>query len=166
MKNRYVFPIFNNKNELIGFSGRTLVTGYNIPKWKHIGTKSNWCYPLKWNINLLKSSKEVILIESIGDMLSLWDKGIKNTIVTFGISISRSIIEFLLRIDAQKIIIAFNNDEDNNLVGNEAADKEKFHLSKYFDPHQIILAIPDYKDFGEMDEIQINLWKKKFQIQN
>ena len=166
MKNRYVFPIFDEHDELIGFSGRLLDINMNLPKWKHIGAKSNWCYPLKWNYNLLLKLKEVILIESIGDMLALWEAGVKNTIVTFGIGISHSIIEFLLRIDAQRILISFNNDEQNNLVGNDAADKERRHLMKYFDDSQIIIAIPDYKDFGEMDGEQINLWKSKFQIQN
>lgn len=164
MKNRYVFPIFNEKDELVGFSGRILYQDSIAPKWKHIGSKSNWCYPLKWNKELLSRLQEVVLVESIGDMLSLWNAGVQNTIVTFGISISNSIIEFLLKIDAQRILLAFNNDEDNNLVGNDAAEKELLHLTHYFDREQIVLALPDYKDFGEMDSNQINLWTTKFNV--
>lgn len=166
MCNRYVFPIFGEKNELIGFSGRMLNNNPDYPKWKHLGAKSNWCYPLKWNNEILRTKREVILVESIGDMLALWEAGIKNTLVTFGLDISNNIIAFLLRIDVQKIFIAFNNDEGNNLVGNKAAHEGKLYLTHHFDPEQIIVTIPNQKDFGEMNEEQINIWKNKFQIQS
>jgi hypothetical protein len=45
MKNRYVFPIFNSKKEIVGFSGRD-VTNTSKIKWKHLGDKSSWCYPV------------------------------------------------------------------------------------------------------------------------
>jgi hypothetical protein len=42
MKNRYVFPIYDYKKNLVGVSGRDLVNDPNSkrPKWKHIGDKS------------------------------------------------------------------------------------------------------------------------------
>ena len=43
--------------------------------------------------------KELILIESIGDMLSLWSAGIKNTLVIFGLNLSPSLIGALIKID-------------------------------------------------------------------
>jgi hypothetical protein len=159
---RYVFPVFNSKDELVGFSGRRLNDNSDYPKWKHIGPKSTWCYPLKWNQDFLYDSKEAILVESIGDMLALWDAGIKNVIVTFGVDISVKIVELLLRMDAQRILIAFNNDEENNLVGNQAAVDGKKFLLNHFDSSQVVVAIPTQKDFGEMDNEQITLWKNKF----
>ena len=162
MKNRYVFPVFDEKDYLVGFSGRSLVDNPDFPRWKHLGAKSTWTYPLRWNKEILFYKKEVILLESLGDMLKLWDVGIKNTLVTFGVAISKSIIELLLRIDARKILIAFNNDVGNNLIGNDAADEGRLDLLKYFDEQQVITAIPDFKDFGEMNREQIDLWKTKF----
>jgi hypothetical protein len=90
MKNRYVFPILNSKKDIVGFSGRDLNSQSKI-KWKHLGEKINWCYPLFLNIDEIQTSKEVFLVESIGDCLSLWESGIKNTIVTFGLEVSLSI---------------------------------------------------------------------------
>lgn len=162
MKSRYVFPILDEQDELIGFSGRDLRQESDAPKWKHIGAKSNWCYPLRWNKHIITQKREAILVESIGDMLSLWDAGVRNTLVTFGISISKTIIEFLLRIDAQRILVSFNNDEEKNLVGNEAATKERRRLLQYFDDSQVVIAIPSYKDFGEMNREQIQSWMKHF----
>lgn len=160
MKNRYVFPIFNSKNELIGFSGRDITNQSKI-KWKHLGEKVNWCYPAFLNIENIKNKKEVFLIESIGDCLSLWDANIKNTIVTFGLEVSISILNFLLKIDPDKIYISFNNDIEKNNAGNFAADKAKNKLLRYFDPKQIEIKLPLKKDFNEMSVDEINTWAKK-----
>ena len=160
MAYRYVFPIFNDREDLVGFSGRRLNENENFAKWKHLGKKTGWLYPIKWNAHIIMEKKEVILVESIGDMLSLWEAGIKNTLVTFGVNVSPKIIEFLLKIDAQKIIIAFNNDSDNKSVGNFAAEEAKLKLMNFFDERQITIAIPESKDFGVMSIEQIDLWKK------
>lgn len=166
MKYRYVFPIFNERDDLIGFSGRSLLNYTTMPKWKHIGARNNWCYPLKWNLKHIDKHQEVILVESIGDMLSLWEAGIYNAVVTFGVTISPAVIKFLLKTDIKRILVAFNNDSNNNMVGNDAADEQSIRLRQFFDPDQIVVAVPDAKDFGEMDKGQIDLWKNKFQVQS
>jgi hypothetical protein len=160
MKNRYVFPIFNSKEEIVGFSGRD-VTNESKIKWKHLGDKSNWCYPTYLNLDYLKENKEIYLIESIGDCLSLWDAGIKNTIVTFGLEISTSILNLLLKIDPNKIYISFNNDIAKNNAGNNAAEKAINKLLRYFDRKQLEIKLPSKKDFGEMSFEEIKAWKIK-----
>jgi len=163
MKDRYVFPICNYKKELIGVSGRSLVD--RNPKWKHIGEKSQWKYPLQLNNKILRKEKKAILVESIGDMLALWDYGIENTIVTFGLDVSVSVVSYLIRIDVDDIFIAFNNDQDKNSAGNEAAEKARSRLSRHFDPEQIHVAVPQgSSDFGEMDKEEILGWKKKYYL--
>jgi hypothetical protein len=58
MKNRYVFPIFNLKNNIIGFSGRD-TTNISKIKWKHLGEKSDFLYPLFLNDTHIKTKKEI-----------------------------------------------------------------------------------------------------------
>ncbi len=169
MKDRYVFPILNYTGELVGVSGRYLYdlpAGSSKPKWKHIGDKSEWKYPLQINNKICRQEKSVVLVESIGDMLSLWDAGVKNTMVTFGLDIGAAVVSYLLRIDADKIFISFNNDEGKNSAGNNAALKAANKLSRYFDQDQIRLAVPEQKmlDFGDMTKEQIDLWKKKYYL--
>lgn len=159
MANRYVFPIFNSQDELVGFCGRSLSKCPEI-KWKILGAKSNWCYPLKINKSIIAESGEVILLESLGDFLSLWEAGIKNSIVCFGVEVSSTIISSLIKLDVKKIILGFNNDIGNNEVGNKAAQRAKDKLSSYFDEDQIQIALPVKKDFGEMSHDEIILWKK------
>ena len=120
MYNRYTFPVFDNKDNIIGFSGRD-VSPFSLegrPKWKHIGDKKEWVYPLKVNVEDIKKCKKIILLESIGDMLALRENGINNSIVTFGLNISAKIIYILIALNPDKIVIAFNNDSDNNVAGN------------------------------------------------
>lgn len=163
MRNRYVFPIFNERNELVGFSGRYIYKSPYVVKWKHIGAKSNWIFPLIHSQEILKQ-KKVILVESIGDMLSLHDAGIKNVLVTFGVTLSGAVVKHLLKMDLEKIFIALNNDSLNNSVGNKAAETFKGGLSNYFDSEQIQISLPSKNDFGVMNRDEINLWKQNNQI--
>ena len=162
LKDRYVFPIFNRKKELVGFAGRDIkdTPSPNRPKWKHIGDKSKWKYPLQSNLNILQELKEVIIVESIGDMLALWESGVKNTIVTFGVSISVELLNLFIKLNMNKMIISFNNDSSNNSVGNIAADKAENKLLKYFNRQQVLVKLPPRNDFGDMSVEEILLWKK------
>lgn len=162
MANRYVFPIFNSKDEIVGLSGRDLVHDKNSkrPKWKHLGDKGEWKYPLKANYDILTKCGEVILVESIGDMLALWDAGVKNAIVTFGLDISLPLLNLLIKLDPNKIYLSFNNDAENNFAGNSAATKAHKKLSKYFSPKQLEIRLPFKKDFGEMTNEEISIWNQ------
>jgi len=157
MKNRYVFPIFDIKNNLIGFSGRDITNKSNI-KWKHLGEKNDFLYPLFLNDNYIQNKKEVILVESIGDMLNLWQNGVKNVLVTFGTNLSLSILNYCLKIDVQKIYISLNDDSHKNKAGNIGAEKIKSRLKRYFDEKQLTIKLPFKKDFGEMSSEQIQEW--------
>lgn len=157
MKDRYVLPIFNSKKQIVGFTGRDLI-GNKKAKWKHLGDKSKWVYPLFFNKDHVLKAKSIILVESVGDMLSLWQAGVKNTAVTFGLDINNALLNLFIRMDLDKIYISFNNDE--NQAGNQAAKKLYFKLIKFFDKEQILIALPTKNDFGEMNEEEIKEWLK------
>jgi hypothetical protein len=157
MKDRYVLPIFNSKKQIVGFTGRDL-TGTKKAKWKHLGDKSKWVYPLYFNKKEVLNAKSVILVESVGDMLSLWQSGVKNSAVTFGLDINNSLLNLFIRMDLDTIYISFNNDE--NQAGNQAAKKLYFKLLKFFDKNQIKVALPTKNDFGEMNKDEIQQWLK------
>jgi DNA primase len=157
MKNRYVFPIFDPKKNIIGFSGRDTTNTSSI-KWKHLGEKNNFLYPIFLNDAFIKESKEVFLVESIGDMLNLWQNNIKNVIVLFGVNLSLPILNYCLKMDIKKIFISLNNDSKNNNVGNIAAEKIFVKLKRYFDENQLKIKLPSKKDFGEMTAEEIKSW--------
>jgi len=169
MANRYVFPIFNKKQQVVGFSGRDLKpekkenSKFVRPKWKHIGDKSKWNYPLLNNVKIIRKQKSIIVVESIGDMLSLWENNIKNTIVSFGVILSPNMLGTLMRMDPDEIFISFNDDSSNSSAGNEAARVAKKKLLQFFDEDQITIKLPEgYNDFNEMHLHKPALIKKFF----
>ena len=160
MANRYVFPIFNSLDEVVGFTGRYLKdipANSKIPKWKHVGGTSGWCFPLKHNKKHIFKNKSVILVERVGDTLALRNAGIYNSMVTFGLTVSKAVTLVLLRMDVQQIFISFNNDFENN-AGNRAAEEAKKQLLKHFDSEQVKVSLPFKNDFGDMNVSEINQW--------
>ena len=166
MANRYVFPILDEKQKLIGVTGRYTknITSKRMPKWLHKGKVSEWNYPFQLNKEIITEKKEIIMVESIGDMLALWDCGIKNILVVFGLNLSPKMISLLIKADPRIVYIAFNNDSLDNSAGNEAAEKVRNKISKYFDINQVKLALPNKNDFGEMNKEEILGWKKQYGV--
>ena len=156
MYRRMVFPIYNREKQIIGFSGRKVDDNNNYPKWKHIGKRNSWVYPafnLKTEVaESIIEKQEVILVESIGDALALYEQGIKNILVIFGLSVNSNIISYLSGMPINRIIISTNNDdhsEDNR--GFIAAIKNYLKLSQYFDLNILSVKFPPkpYNDFGD-----------------
>lgn len=170
LKNRYTWPIKNYKNEIVGFSGRTLDN--SKLKYMHFGSKSDWCWPAFLNAKIINKCKSVILVESAMDVLYMWDNGIKNVICLFGTDLSLSVLNFLLKCNVEKIIISTNNEPDNVIkntnigIGNHAAEKIKGRLLRYFDSKSIIVKLPQgytnhdikAKDFCDMEKESLNKW--------
>ena len=91
-------------------------------------------------------------------MLALWNAGVENVVVTFGLTVSKAVTTLLIKLDVRKIFISFNNDGTEHSAGNRAARvaAEKLHL--HFDPDQIEVALPSKNDFGDMSEAEIKQW--------
>ena len=164
MAGRYVFPIFDEEKRILGFSGRSTFPNNDI-KWKHIGKRSNWSYPLFLTSEHIKQKKECIIVESLGDGLSLWQAGIKNFIISFGLNSLEHICYTLVKLDPEKIIIAFNNDlldgKKTTGAGNLAATKFKKQLTAFFTKEQIEIRLPTKNDFGEMESEEIEEWNNQ-----
>lgn len=144
MKNRYVFPIFNEKKQICGLSGRAL--GDAPAKWKHLGTKKTWIWPRGNNI---KETSRAILVESVGCILSLWYAGIRDCLCIFGIKLSPAVLNYLISLNTSKIIVATNYEPENNNIGNRAAKEISEKLSKFFDNVEVRIPSP-YKDVNDM----------------
>lgn len=162
---RMVFPIFNDEGLIHGFSGRHILWKKESPfaKWKNICQKSNWLYPF-YTVpecqEAVLSSKELILIESIGDSMALFENDIKNHLVNFGLGISGVITSQLIKLDLETITIATNNDfEKTDKLGNRglnAAINTMMKLSAIFPLEILQIKLPLANDFGDMHQQKMN----------
>lgn len=159
LNNRFVFPIYDENSQLVGIAGRDLFEKSERPKWKIIGRGTNFIYPFHITGQEIEKTGQVVLVESIGDGLALYEAGIKNFLVLFGTNISKKVILYLIRQNVQSIIIATNNDEKAvKNWGMDAASKIHKTLLKYFDGSKIEIRLPLKNDFGEMSKEEIRLW--------
>lgn len=160
LKNRYVFPVYDGRKRLIGLFGRDVTSNPNVPKYKILGPKKEFRWPLFLNHSIVQESGAVILVESPACILKLWDCGIKNAVCLFGVDISCNLISLLVRYNLKNIIIATNNEPDNNNIGNKAAEEIKDRLLEWFDPKCVKIKLPTKKDFAEMSCEEIYQWNK------
>tara|TARA_Y100001937_G_scaffold20453_1_gene28492 strand:+ start:6348 stop:7388 length:1041 start_codon:yes stop_codon:yes gene_type:complete len=165
LNKRFVFPIYNEFGQIHGFSGRDMTVSENRPKWKHIGRKTNWIYPLhvdKKIESFIAEKKEVILVESIGDLINLHESGFDNALVTFGLDISPKLLCALVAINPDRIILSLNNDSDQGENrGLNGCIKNYLKLVKYFDPNKIVICLPTANDFGDMTKDDFKTWAQK-----
>ena len=165
LNNRFIFPIYNEHKQIHGFSGRDMSNLAGRPKWKHIGKKKGWIYPLYANPEteqFINETKSIIFVESIGDLLNLNEHGYKNVLVTFGLDISTKLICATLSLNVEKIIIGLNNDQTSERNrGLEASIKNYLKLLNYYNPEKISICLPNKKDFGDMNDSDFKSWDNK-----
>ena len=169
MYQRFVFPIYNEYGQIHGFSGRDMAGREKAPKWKHLGRKNTWIYPYfvppsqEFNtVSCIEDKKSVILVESIGDLLTLREHGYCNSLVSFGLDISSKLLCHLISLGLDRIIISFNNDFDKpENRGARAAVKNYLKLLNHFDFQDLFICLPIKTDFGEMNAQDFDEWSEK-----
>ena len=162
MYQRLVFPVFRQDGKIHGFSGRKVTNDDNRPKWLHVGRCSDWFYPY-YSISDVRDSiikqESVHIVESIGDCLSLYDNGVKNVLVSFGLNISPKFVAKLSSMPIKKIFVSFNNDFNSKRNrGFEGAIKSVFKLFNSCDFGKIYFSPPQGNDFGDMSSDEISLY--------
>jgi DNA primase len=146
--NHLVFVIRDENGDVKGVVGRDLLGGR--VKWKKLGDSRRWVFPLS-ALSEAEAAGEIFLVESIGDMLALWDVGVKNVIVLFGIELSSRVLSIISSLSIKKIHISLNNDanKDKNW-GQLASESMKNKLSKVVDLEKIQIFPPPEGDWGDL----------------
>ena len=167
MYRRMVFPIYNEHKQIIGFSGRKIDdSNEKVPKWKHIGRKKNWIYPAyipaeETVDSIIRKAGEVVIVESIGDSMALFESGIKNNLVSFGLGCQSIMLSYLSSFPVKRIVIAGNNDLDGENHGYLGCVKTLLNLLPYFDFNCIEINLPpeSYNDFSDAFNSGVDLKK-------
>ena len=125
-KNRIIFPIQNYYNNFIGCGGRTVLSNalakyINSPETDYFKKGFNL-----YNLNNAKkeslNSNNLILVEGYMDVVSLFNKGVKNVAATLGTAITTSQINLAWK-NFDKIIICFDGDQSGIDASYRAAER-------------------------------------------
>jgi DNA primase len=159
MDRRAVVPMYDWDNNLVGFSGRVILTDEELAstsqaKWMHgrdfvtrkagVFNKSSILYNLNnCKGNIIKTGK-VYIVEGPIDVWKLEKAGITNVVATLGISISFEQIQLLVRAGVTDVVLCYDNDS----AGNDATVRVTEQIKDYFN---VSARQPkDNKDYGEM----------------
>ena len=125
-KNRITFPIQNYYNNFIGCGGRTVLSNALA---KYINSPETNFFKKGFNLfNLNNAKKEslnsnnLILVEGYMDVVSLFNKGIKNVSATLGTAMTTSQISLAWK-NFDKIIICFDGDQSGIDASYRAAER-------------------------------------------
>ncbi|VEJ52284.1 DNA primase [Campylobacter insulaenigrae] len=126
--NRITFSIYDHKNLLVGFGGRTLdennMAKYvNSPQNK-LFDKSRIFYALNLAKDEIHKQKEMIICEGYMDAIALHKAGFKNSVAVLGTALGENHIPLIKRLQA-RVILCFDNDN----AGLQAAIRSAYLLS-------------------------------------
>jgi len=114
MKNRIVFPIHNENNELIAYSGRWVDEDvpagemrYKLPEGFY---KSLVLYNLNRVISNFPETKHVVIVEGFWSAIRLHSAGVP-VVSCFGTSLSNEQIVLLKKIGIEKVMLIFDGDD-------------------------------------------------------
>ena len=121
-RNRLMFPICDIRGRVIAFGGRVL----DDSKPKYINSPENIVYSKGRNLyglNVAKKGdiKKIIVVEGYMDVISLYQRGVKNVVAPLGTALTQQ-QGWLLRKSSEQIILSFDSDEAGVIAKVRALD--------------------------------------------
>ena len=114
-RERIIFPIFDEKGNTVGFSGRTyLKTDKESPKYINspqtiIFTKSKVIYNLNNALNEIKKNNRIVLFEGYLDVIAAYRAGIKESVASMGTSLTTEQVK-LMKKYTNNVTICYDGD--------------------------------------------------------
>lgn len=169
-RGRVIFPLFDHRDNIIGFAGRILPWAKQDMA-KYINSPDTPAYhksKILYGLNLTKTDIRekgyAVVVEGELDMISSYSSGIKNVIAIKGSALTEDQLRLIGRF-CQKIVLCL----DSDFAGDEAAkrgsilavnmgfDVKVAHLVGYKDPDEIARADP--KSYKKAIENAVDIWE-------
>lgn len=120
-RNRLMFPIIDERGDVIGFGGRTL----GDDKAKYINSpesavfkKGRTLYGLYQSLPAVMREGYAVFVEGYVDLIALWQAGIKNVLAPLGTALTRDHLDLAQR-RASSVVFLF----DGDAAGEKAAER-------------------------------------------
>lgn len=123
-RDRIIFPIFDNSNRVIAFSGRTLKKDDKTPKYlnspeSELFYKSDVLYGLNFARDFIRKLNYTILVEGQMDLILSHETGTKNTVATSGTAITLMHLKKIQRL-SNRLVVAYDGDSPGKKAGKQA----------------------------------------------
>lgn len=163
-RTRLVFPLFDHRSNIVGFSGRTIPNISPEDTAKYINTpetpiyhKSENLYGLWLTKSEIKKEKKVIVVEGEFDLISPYQFGIRNIVAIKGTAFTEEQARLIKRF-TQMAILALDTDP----AGIEAIKKSSQIADAVGLDVEIAVMPPGFKDPDELAHKDSDLLKKVF----
>lgn len=112
-RDRVMFPLHNRSGKVIAFAGRVL--GEGQPKYLNsseskLFSKSRTLYNLHMAKGEIRKSRQFVLFEGYGDVISAWEAGVHNGVATMGTALTESHAA-MMRGLADEVIVCYDGDQ-------------------------------------------------------
>jgi DNA primase len=157
-RGRVIFPLHDNRGNVLGFSGRILPNDKSENLAKYINSPETSVYHKSANLfglhlvkKEVKNKDEAIVVEGELDMISSWQIGIKNIVAIKGSAFTQDQVK-LLRRYARKVVLALDADIAGDAAARrgimiaqaEGMDIAVTNLGKYKDPDDAARSDPQF----------------------
>ena len=147
-RNRLVFPIADERGQVLGFGGRAL--GDAVPKYLNtpetgLYHKSTALFGLDQAREALRESRMAVVVEGYFDVLAAHAAGVGNAVASSGTALTREQVRILAR-HADRAALCFDGDD----AGRRAAARAVELCSADGLPARIAVMPPGMKDPDEM----------------
>jgi DNA primase len=158
-----MFPIINPRGQIVGFGGRILNSDGKGPKYLNspetvIFSKSYELY----NLNDAKKNLtdgRIYLVEGYMDVVSLYEKGIKNAVAALGTAFTPYHGKILSRY-VKEVVLLFDGDQ-----AGQAATEKALNILKSTDISVTIIVLANDEDPDSfIQEYELKLLKRQFDL--
>jgi DNA primase len=157
---RLIFPIFDARGQIIGFSGR-IIEEENKDEAKYVNTPETLLYHKRESLygiqlakDAIKKENQAILVEGEFDMITPYSNGIENIVATKGAAVTREQLMLLKRF-TNRLILSL----DADLAGLEAM-KKAIAEAEGFDIELNVVVLDFAKDPDEAVRKDLPQFKK------
>lgn len=161
-QNRIIFPIIDEENNIVGFSGRKYLPNdiennqlakYVNSKETNIFIKSRIFYNINNALINIKKSKEIIITEGFMDTIRMVSIGYNNTVALMGTAFTKDHLDKIIK---YKCKVVLNLDQDN------AGVLATISIGDMLIKNNIETSVIVFNDYKDSDEYIINKGKEAF----
>ncbi|OWZ83077.1 DNA primase [Natranaerobius trueperi] len=160
-RDRIIFPIANQRGEILGFGGRLLKENDKQPKYLNspetpVFNKRKILYGLNLAFKNIRKEEQAIIVEGYTDVIASYQEGVPIAVASLGTSLTEEQAR-IIKYNTNKVLIAYDADS-----AGESATLRGLELLQTMGLHVMVCELP--KEYDPDDYIQ-KFGAEKFKLE-